>query len=71
MFRTQSFIQIRIYGINIILLHAKEKKAFGEGKRNILIDLMPKIEICGKYILRIFEIDQNNFLLEFKRIFWT
>lgn len=48
-----------IFEVIIVLLDmidAKEKKAFLEGKSNILIDLMPRIEIYKKYILRNFEI---------------
>lgn len=48
-----------IFEVLIVLLDmidAKEKKAFLEGKSNILIDLMPRIEIYKKYILRNFEI---------------
>ena len=39
------------------MVDAKEKKAFLEGKSNILIELMPKIESYKKYILRVFGID--------------
>ena len=39
------------------MVDAKEKKVFLEGKSNILIDLMPRIEIYKKYILRSFGID--------------
>lgn len=49
-----------IFEVIIVLLDmidAKEKKAFLEGKSNILIDLMPRIEIYKKYILRSFGID--------------
>ena len=49
-----------IFEVIIVLLDmidAKEKKAFLEGKSNILIDLMPRIEIYKKYILRSFWID--------------
>lgn len=48
-----------IFEVIVVLLDmidAKEKKAFLEGKSNILIDLMPRIEIYKKYILRNFEI---------------
>ncbi len=49
-----------IFEVIVVLLDmvdAKEKKAFFEGKSNILIDLMPRIEIYKKYILRSFGID--------------
>lgn len=49
-----------IFEVIVVLLDmvdAKEKKAFLEGKSNILIDLMPRIEIYKKYILRSFGID--------------
>ena len=49
-----------IFEVIVVLLDmvdAKEKKAFLEGKSNILIDLMPRIETYKKYILRSFGID--------------
>ncbi|WP_138373633.1 MULTISPECIES: P-loop NTPase fold protein [Oscillospiraceae] len=49
-----------IFEVIVVLLDmvdAKEKKAFLEGKSNILIDLMPRIEIYKKYIVRSFGID--------------
>lgn len=53
-------IYLTIFEVIVVLLDmvdAKEKKAFLEGKSNILIDLMPRIEIYKKYILRSFGID--------------
>ena len=53
-------IYLTIFEVIVVLLDmvdAKEKKAFFEGKSNILIDLMPRIEIYKKYILRSFGID--------------
>ena len=49
-----------IFEVIVVLLDmidAKEKKAFLEGKSNILIDLMPRMEFYKKYILRSFGID--------------
>lgn len=57
---SQDKMYLNIFEVIIVLLDmvdAKEKKAFLEGKSNILIDLMPRIEIYKKYILRSFEID--------------
>ena len=57
---SQDKMYLTIFEVIIVLLdmvNAKEKKAFLEGKSNILIDLMPRIEIYKKYILRSFEID--------------
>lgn len=42
------------------MVDAKEKKAFLEGKSNILVDLMPRIQIYKKYILRSFGIDTRG-----------
>ena len=56
---SQDKMYLTIFEVIIVLLDmvdAKEKKAFLEGKSNILIDLMPRIEIYKKYILRIFGI---------------
>ena len=56
---SQDKMYLTIFEVIIVLLDmvdAKEKKAFLEGKSNILIELMPKIEIYKKYILRIFGI---------------
>lgn len=56
-----------IFEVIVVLLDmvdAKEKKAFLEGKSNILIDLMPRIEIYKKYILRIFGIDIKDDCVE-------
>ena len=53
-------VYLIIFEVIVVLLDmvdAKEKKAFLEGKSNILIDLMPRIEIYKKYILRSFGID--------------
>ena len=53
-------IYLIIFEVVVVLLDmvdAKEKKAFLEGKSNILIELMPKIESYKKYILRVFGID--------------
>lgn len=52
-----------IFEVIVVLLDmvdAKEKKAFLEGKSNILIDLMPRIEIYKKYIRRSFGIDRRG-----------
>ena len=52
-------IYLIIFEVIVVLLdmiNAKEKKAFLEGKSNILIDLLPRIEIYKKYILRNFGI---------------
>lgn len=52
-----------IFEVVVILLDmvdAKMKKVFLEGKSNILIDLMPKLESYKKYILRIFGIDERD-----------
>ena len=57
---SQDKMYLNIFEVIIVLLDmvdAKEKKAFLEGKSNILIDLMPRIEIYKKYILRSFGID--------------
>ena len=57
---SQDKMYLTIFEVIIVLLdmvNAKEKKAFLEGKSNILIDLMPRIEIYKKYILRNFGID--------------
>ena len=57
---SQDKMYLTIFEVIIVLLdmvNAKEKKAFLEGKSNILIDLMPRIEIYKKYILRSFGID--------------
>lgn len=57
---SQDKMYLTIFEVIIVLLDmvdAKEKKAFLEGKSNILIDLMPRIEIYKKYILRSFGID--------------
>ena len=57
---SQDKMYLTIFEVIIVLLDmvdAKEKKAFLEGKSNILIDLMPRIEIYKKYILRNFGID--------------
>lgn len=48
-----------IFEVIVVLLDmidAKEKKAFLEGKSNILIDLMPRMEFYKKYILTSFGI---------------
>lgn len=52
-----------IFEVVVILLDmvdAKMKKVFLEGKSNILIDLMPKLESYKKYILKIFGIDERD-----------
>lgn len=52
-----------IFEVVVVLLDmvdAKMKKAFLEGKSNILIDLMPKLESYKKYILRSFGIDERD-----------
>ncbi len=57
---SQDKMYLTIFEVIIVLLDmvdAKEKKAFLEGKSNILINLMPKIEIYKKYILRSFGFD--------------
>lgn len=60
-------VYLIIFEVIVVLLDmvdAKEKKAFLEGKSNILIDLMPRIEIYKKYILRIFGIDIKDDCVE-------
>ena len=57
---SQDKMYLTIFEVIIVLLDmvdAKEKKAFLEGRSNILIDLMPRIENYKKYILRNFGID--------------
>ena len=57
---SQDRMYLTIFEVIIVLLDmvdAKEKKAFLEGRSNFLIDLMPRIEIYKKYILRNFGID--------------
>ncbi len=60
---SQDKMYLTIFEVIVVLLDmvdAKGKKAFLEGKSKILIDLMPKIEIYKKYILRIFGIDTRE-----------
>lgn len=60
---SQDKMYLTIFEVIIVLLDmvdARAKKAFLEGKSNILIDLMPKIEIYKKYILRSFGIDTRE-----------
>lgn len=52
-----------IFEVIVVLLDmvdAKEKKDFLEGKSKILIDLMPRIEIYKKYIIKSFGIDTRD-----------
>lgn len=56
---SQDKMYLTIFEVIIVLLDmvdAKEKKAFLEGKSHILIDIMPKLEIYKKYIVRSFGI---------------
>mgnify|MGYP001851920171 CR=1 FL=1 len=60
---SQDKMYLTIFEVIIVLLDmvdAKEKKAFLEGKSNILIDLMPQISIYKKYILRFFGINARG-----------
>ena len=60
---SQDKMYLTIFEVIIVLLdmvNARAKKAFLEGKSNILIDLMPKIENYKKYILRSFGIDTRE-----------
>ena len=56
---SQDKMYLTIFEVIIVLLDmvdAKEKKAFLEGKSYILIDIMPKLEVYKKYMVRNFGI---------------